>query len=163
MKLLNGALAGALAGLAGAYAMERFQNWWSETERRLAPKERAHAQEDEPTTVKAAERIAEEVLETEIPDEHKPAAGRAVHYAMGTVSGAIYGATSELLPFVRWGNGLAFGAVLWWIADNEVVPAIGLADEPSRYPPSTHAYALASHLVYGMVTESVRTALRLVL
>src|SRR5207237_5966386 len=27
----------------------------------------------------------------------------------------------------------------------------------------THAYALASHLVYGFVTETIRTALRLVL
>jgi putative membrane protein len=163
MKIVSGALAGAVAGLAGAYAMERFQTWWSESEKRLEPKERASAHQDEPTTVKAAERIAEDVLETELPEDAKPAAGRAVHYAMGAVSGAIYGATGEVIPFVRWGNGLIFGALLWWVADNEIVPAVGLAKGPESYPPSTHAYALASHLVYGFVTETVRTAVRLVL
>ena len=163
VKLARGALAGAVAGLAGAYAMERFQTSWSEAEKRLEPKEGARAHQDEPTTVKAAERIAEDVLETELSEEAKTTAGRAVHFAMGALSGAIYGGIAELVPFVRSGNGLVFGAVLWWVADNEIVPAIGLAEDPESYPPSTHAYALASHLVYGFVTETIRTALRLVL
>ena len=55
-----------------------------------------------------------------------------------------------------------FGAVVWWVADNTAVPAVGLSKRPSAYPPSTHAYALSSHLVYGFVTESIRRVLRLV-
>jgi len=75
---------------------------------------------------------------------------------------AIYGAVAEMLPIVRAGNGLLFGAVLWWVADETAVSAVGLAKKPSAYPPSTHAYALSSHLVYGFVTETVRRILRLV-
>src|SRR5438093_11529286 len=60
-------------------------------------------------------------------------------------------------------SGLATASSLARVADNEIVPAIGLAEDPESYPPSTHAYALASHLVYGFVTETIRTALRLVL
>ena len=162
MRILRGALAGAVAGLLGAFAMERFQTLWSETSKRARPKQTAGAAKDEPITVKAAERVTERVFHAELPDEIKPVAGEAVHYAMGTLSGAIYGAIAEVLPIARAGNGLVFGALLWWIADNMAVPAIGLAKKPSAYPPSTHAYALSSHLVYGFVTESVRRVLRLV-
>jgi putative membrane protein len=112
--------------------------------------------------VKAAERVAESVFHTELPDQVKPVAGEVVHYGMGMFSGAIYGAIAEVLPIVRAGNGLLFGAVLWWLADETAVSAVGLAKKPSAYPPSAHAYALSSHLVYGFVTETVRRVLRLV-
>jgi hypothetical protein len=160
--MLRGAFAGALAGLVGAYAMERFQAMWSETEKRARPKRTAGAAKDEPSTVKAAERVTESVLHTELPEEMKPVAGEAVHYGMGMVSGAIYGAVAEALPIVRAGNGLLFGAVLWLVADETAVSAVGLAKRPSAYPPSKHAYGLSSHLVYGFVTETVRRVLRLV-
>jgi hypothetical protein len=162
MRILRGALAGAIAGLIGAYAMERFQALWTETAKSSRPKVTAGAAKDEPTTVKAAERVAETVLHTELPEEVKPAAAEVVHYGMGMLSGAIYGAVAEVLPIARTGNGLIFGVVLWWLADNTAVPAIGLSKKPSAYPPSTHAYALSSHLVYGFVTETVRRILRLV-
>lgn len=162
MRILRGALAGAIAGLVGAYAMERFQALWTETERRARPKQTAGAAKDQPTTVKAAERVAETVLQRELPVQVKPVAGEAVHYGMGMLSGAIYGAIAELLPIVRAGNGLLFGALLWWVADETAVSALGLAKRLSAYPPSTHAYALSSHLVYGFVTETVRRVLRLV-
>jgi len=162
VRILRGALAGAIAGLVGAYAMERFQALWSETEKRARPKRTAGAAKDEPATVKAAERVTETVFDTELPDEVKPLAGEAVHYGMGMSSGTIYGAVAEVLPIVRAGNGLLFGAVLWWVADETAVSAVGLAKKPSAYPPSTHAYALSSHLVYGFVTETVRRILRLV-
>jgi uncharacterized membrane protein YagU involved in acid resistance len=91
-----------------------------------------------------------------------PVAGEAVHYGMGALSGAIYGTVAEVLPIVRAGNGLLFGAVLWFVADEMALSAVGLATRPSAYPPSTHAYALSSRLVYGFFTESVRRVLRLV-
>jgi putative membrane protein len=162
VRILRGALAGAIAGLVGAYAMERFQMLWSETGKKSQPTVTARAAKDEPTTVKAAERVVETVLHTELPDEVKPVAGEAVHYGMGMFSGAIYGAIAEVVPIVRAGNGLLFGAVLWFVADETAVSAVGLAKRPSAYPPSTHAYALSSHLVYGFVTETVRRVLRLV-
>ena len=162
MRILRGALAGAVAGFVGAYAMERFQALWSDTAKRARPQQIASAAKDEPTTVKAAERVAETVFHAELPDEIKPVAGEAVHYGMGMLSGAIYGALAEVLPIVRAGNGLLFGTILWWVADNTAVPAVGLSKGPSAYPPSTHAYALSSHLVYGFATETVRRVLRLV-
>jgi putative membrane protein len=52
--------------------------------------------------------------------------------------------------------GIPFGAAVWLVADEVGVPAAGLANGPAEYPLSTHASALAAHVVYGATTELVR-------
>ena len=56
--------------------------------------------------------------------------------------------------------GLPFGAAFWLLADETAVPLLGLSKGPTEYPLSTYAYALASHLVYGLTAEAVRRAVR---
>jgi len=56
--------------------------------------------------------------------------------------------------------GVPFGAVFWLTADEAAVPLLGLAKAPTEYPVSTHVYALASHLVYGLTAELVRRTVR---
>ena len=171
MDPIRGAVAGAIGGAAGAYTMERFQQWWADMEKQAAPKRRVHAIKDgaadkaaaEPATVKVAERISKNVLDAELPEELKPAAGEAVHYTTGATIGAVYGFVSEILPPARMFNGLLMGTIVWWTADNMAVPAQKLGKKPSQTPPSTHAYALASHLVYGFTTELVRRVVRIVI
>jgi hypothetical protein len=169
MNPIKGAVAGAIGGACGAYTMELFQTWWNDMEQRAAPRRRAHAVKDgavdqvrdDPATVKVAERVVKKVLDADLPEELKPAAGEAVHYATGATIGAIYGAVAEVLQPARMFNGLAMGAVVWWTADNMFVPAQRLGTAPEQTPPSTHAYALTSHLVYGFTTELVRSIVRL--
>ena len=171
MNPIKGAVAGAVGGAAGSYAMELFQAWWNDLEQRAGPKPKAAktakaaavAKEDDPATVKIAERISKKVLDTGLSEELKPAAGEAVHYAMGAATGAIYGFVAEILPPARLGSGLLMGAIVWWTADNMAVPAQKLGKRPEQVPPSQHAYALASHLVYGVATELVRSVVRLIL
>src|SRR6266566_2601612 len=170
MDPIRGAVAGAIGGAAGAYTMQRFQEWWQEMERRAAPTLRAHAIKDapaereqraeraykgraEPATVKAADRVARKVLDRPVPPEAKPAAGEAMHYTTGSQIGAVYGFVAEILPPARMFNGLLMGTIVWWTADNVAVPAHGLGSPAEETPPSKHAYALASHLVYGFTTE----------
>ena len=171
MDPIRGAVAGAIGGAAGAYTMERFQQWWNDLEQAAAPKRKAHAvkdgatdkQADEPATVQVAERVARKVLDSELPDELKPAAGEAVHYTTGATIGAVYGFVAEILPPARMFNGLLMGSIVWWTADNMAVPANRLGKKPEQVPPSKHAYALASHLVYGFTTELVRSLVRMVI
>ena len=75
-------------------------------------------------------------------------------------TGGLYGAIAELKPATTAGAGLPFGAAVWLIADEIIVPAFGLSKPPTEYPPSTHAYSIASHLVYGLTTEIVRREAR---
>lgn len=169
MKPVRGAIAGAIGGAAGSYTMELFQAWWNDLEKRNAPKPApakagaADKAEDEPATVKVADRASKKILDTPVSDDLKPAAGEAVHYAMGAATGAIYGFVAELLPPARAFNGMLMGAIVWWTADNMAVPAQKLGKKPEQVPPSMHAYALASHLVYGVTTEVVRSVVRLIL
>jgi uncharacterized membrane protein YagU involved in acid resistance len=64
---------------------------------------------------------------------------------------------------VTAGAGSAYGAAVWLVGDEAVVPLLGLSKPPSQYPASTHAYALASHLVYGLTLEGGRRAVRALL
>ena len=83
-----------------------------------------------------------------------------MHYGMGASSAAIYGVLAEVAPIVTIGDGAGFGTGLWLLADEVAVPAAGLSKPPKEIPLTTHIYALASHLVYGWITETVRRAVR---
>lgn len=170
----------AVSGLAAAWVMNQFQAIWS---RFTAGVERPHGAQslrqgtpshgvgrelqktgsDEPgdnAAVRAAKALSEAVFDHKLTKGEKEAGGAVMHYAMGAASGLIYGAAAELAPAVTAGAGAPFGAAVWLIADEGVVPALGLSQGPQHYPLSTHAYAFASHLVYGIATEAMRNALR---
>lgn len=180
---LKGVIAGAVGGLVASFAMNEFQSFLSEAsgaqnsrakQEAASDKKSAQGQQspqrkeakesggagDEPATVKAAEAISENLFNHKLTKAEKKPAGEAMHYAMGAFSGAIYGALAELAPVSAVGAGLPFGAAVWMVADNIAAPAFGLSKPPTEYPLSTHAYALASHLVYGLTTDLVRRALR---
>ncbi len=123
-------------------------------------RERGRDRESDNAAVRAASIVSEDVFGRRLMERDKEGAGAVAHYAMGVTSGAIYGVAAEMLPAATAGAGLPFGAAVWMIADEFVVPALGLSKPPTEYPPSTHAYALASHLVYGLTTEMVRRAVR---
>jgi putative membrane protein len=110
----------------------------------------------------AAERTANfisvEVFDRELSKDEKNLGGAVAHYVFGATTGALYGVGAELFPSVTTGVGLPFGAAVWMVADEVVVPALGLSKAASSYSFSKHAYAFSSHLVYGLTTDLVRRA-----
>jgi hypothetical protein len=167
---LRGLLAGAAAGLFAAWAMNHFQGLWSKVSEKLqhANDEQQNQQQQQPkssgesedATMKAAAKIASLFFGRELSREEKKKAGLVVHYAFGAFSGAMYGLVSEYLPVARLGFGTAFGTALFLIADELSVPALGLSKSPGEYPLSSHLYGLASHFVYGVSTEAMRSGIR---
>ena len=174
----KGVVAGLAGGLVASWTMNQFQAAWT----RLAENsEKPHGaqsmkpsqgsigdqkqdvQEQDDATVETAKAISEGVFGHELQESEKKPAGAAVHYVFGTVSGGLYGALAELVPQVTTATGVPFGAAFWLLADEISVPLLGLAKGPAEYPVSTHAYALASHLVYGATAELSRRALRQIL
>jgi hypothetical protein len=125
---------------------------------RRAPESNSEAQED--ATEKIARAVSENIFHRQLEKDEKEAAGTVVHYAYGTAMGGVYGVAAEFVPAIGAGFGLPFGAVFWLVADEMIVPLLGLAEDPEEYPTSTHAYALCSHLVYGLTAEAVRRTLR---
>ena len=177
-NILKGMVAALAGGLVASWTMNQFQAAWT----RLAEgDEKSHGaqsmqqsegsqgeqaqdtNDQDDATVKTAKAIAKNVFGHELQKSEKETAGAAVHYAFGTLSGGLYGALAEVTPQVTSGAGLPFGAGFWLLADEVTVPLLGLSKGPTEYPVSTHAYALASHLVYGMTAELSRRALRRVM
>ena len=171
----RGALSGALGGLAAAWVMNQFQAGVSKAssamqqgngEGRQSPQSSRGQQQqssDEDATQKAAQAISEATTGRTLTKKQKQTAGPIVHYAFGSLMGAAYGSAVELAPLVRSGWGLPFGTLLWLGADEVAVPAFGLSQSPMKAPASTHASALASHLVYGATADVVRRAVRALL
>jgi uncharacterized membrane protein YagU involved in acid resistance len=165
--LARGIASGLVAGLAATWVMTRFQEavppdafarlFGEEPEDRENDTEKADSR---PATVEAAEEATTFLFDHELRDEEEEPAGTVVHYAFGAASGAAYGAAAELAPAVTAGAGLPFGVALWLAADEIGVPAAGLSEPPWEHPPSTHAYGLAAHLVYGLTAEIVRRLVR---
>jgi putative membrane protein len=163
--------AGVLGGLAGSWTMNAFQalmteirnqrNNVQESSEHVGSKQQdqASATED-PATVKVAQAVSKHVFGHELRDEEKGSAGNLAHYGMGAVSGAVYGAVAEEVPAATMGYGLLFGTVLWLVADEGIVPAVGLSKSPLEYPPSTHVSAWVSHVVYGITADAVRRITR---
>lgn len=166
----KGAVAGLAGGLAASFVMNQFQAALSAAQRFVSGNEAdrhpgddpSDAQEtsSEPATVKAASAISEGVFDHALTKREKKVAGPAVHFSLGGSTGALYGVAAEFLPAVTLGAGLPFGTAFWLVADEAAVPALGLSQAPTDYPPSVHLEALAAHLVYGLTTEIVRRGVR---
>lgn len=169
---MKGLIAGVIGGLVGTWVMTQFQalpsalssgggDDGSEEEESGQEESSSEGGEEEgDPTVKAATAITEPLLGRSLTAEEKQMAGPAVHYAMGVFSGAIYGVAAEMEPHVSMGYGVPFGTAVWMLADDVAVPALGLTGPPTQFPPSMHAYALASHWVYGLATEMARRGVR---
>jgi Predicted periplasmic/secreted protein len=175
-EALKGIAIGALAGLIGGLVMNQFQNLWSKLTEDESDSEHAHPprqhasrqqlegeqrsqEEEEPATVKTADAISRKVFDHKLTKDERRIAGPAVHYTFSATTGMVYGALADLTPAATIGFGLPFGAAVWAIADEAMVPLFGLSKPPTEYPLSKHLYSLASHLVYGATTEATRRLL----
>ena len=177
-NIWKGVVAGLAGGLIASWTMNQFQAAWT---RMAEGSEKSHGaqsmqpsdgstgnqtedvNEQDDATVETAKVISKKIFGHELQKSEKESAGAAVHYAFGAATGGLYGALAEVSPQVTAGAGLPFGAAFWLIADEVTVPLLGLSKGPTEYPVSTHVYAFASHLVYGVTTEVSRRALRQVL
>ncbi len=137
----KGLVAGVVGGVVASWVMDRFQYWWlsfdNGDERQHQLTHSNEGNQEEPATVKTASAISEGVFGHSLTDKEKE----------------ITGAVTTLA-------GIPFGATFWMVVDEGALPLLGLAKSPTAYPISTHAYALASHLVFGLTAEVVRSAVR---
>jgi hypothetical protein len=179
----KGLAAGVVGGLVASAVMNQFQALWgrlaegverSHGAQSLQPGSPRHGvggelraegkdEQQDDATERLANAVSLGVSGRELTEREKDVAGVVFHYAMGTTSGALYGAVAELMPEVKAGAGLPFGVAVWLTADEGILPAAGLSKSPAEYPLSIHVYSLSSHLVYGLTTELVRRAVRKVL
>lgn len=134
--------------------MNQFQALLSSLTKPAQPsQEQQSTAESEDATVKTAQAISRHVFQHELTKEEKKWAGPAVHYSFGASMGAVYGALAETCPVTATGFGTTYGIAIWAVADEMAVPAFGLSKPIPETEASSHARALAAHLVYGMATD----------
>ncbi len=147
-NLVKGAIAGMIGGLIATAAK-------SAAERIYPP--RTHG-EANPLAV-TAEKLGEPRLET--PRKH--AVEETIHWGVGALTGAAYGVMAEFYPEVTARNGVSFGLAVMAITHEGALPALGLSAPPEQQQPRERRSEMATHVVYGVVTETVRRILRRVL
>jgi hypothetical protein len=172
-SIFRGVVTGIAAGIAATLVMDQFQKLSTagqkalERQRKLtdhespwliaheqAQKEQEQSKKEDSTEI-VARRIAE-ATGTHLPHEEKKKAGRAVHYAFGTLMGVVYAVSAEAVPEVTTGAGTAFGTLLFLCADEIAVPAFQLSPPLANTHPFDHLQHWASHVVYGGSLEIVR-------
>lgn len=174
-SIWRGAIAGAVAGLAGSWAHEQAQVLLSHTtgdgvdaaqratgrphEWDARSQDQLSGQSD-PATVHAANSVATAVGAGPLPEHAHDEAGPLVHYAFGVGVGAVYGALAERWPAVTAGAGIPFGLAVYAVADQTAMPAFGWSVPGWRRPARAHAYSLASHVAYGALLEATRVLIR---
>jgi hypothetical protein len=131
---------GAVAGLAGTAAMTLFIRAVRGT---ADPQEKPARRPAEPATRAVAR---------ELTADPPRALQHAVHWCYGIQMGVAY---ALLRRRVR-APGMLFGLGVWLVADEALLPLLGLSETPEAYPARVHAEMLAAHAIYGGVTEMVQ-------
>lgn len=139
--LLAGAIGGAVATLAKSLA-----------ERVYPP--RTHG-EPEPPAV-----LAEKVAGHELAPTNKLIAIESIHWAFGIAIGAAYGAAAEYYPAVTSRDGASFGMTLMALTHESALPGLGLSPAPAAQTQREKTSEMATHVVYGVVTETIRRQVR---
>ncbi len=168
-SLGRGVLAGAVAGLGASLVMDGFQMLAAPVQGAVERKVRMgrgeseaairNDQEAELAKESTTEKTARSVVESvggALPLREKKAVGRVLHYAFGTLMGAVYGGAAEWMPWVGVGGGAAFATILFAGTDEAALPMLNLASKPGETRAVDHLMHLGSHLVYGATLEAGR-------
>lgn len=140
---------GLAAGLAGGLAATAAK---SLAEQIYPP--RVHGEPDPPEVL--TERIAGDHLD----DTTRMVASETLHWGFGAAAGAFYGALAEFYPQATSKEGANFGLVLMALTHEGVFPAMGLNAPPEEQSQREQSSEAASHLIYGVVAERVRSLVR---
>ena len=144
-SLVRGAVAGLIAGIVGTAAK-------AVAERIYPPRPKGLAAPPEV--------LADRASGGALTAGQTKFAGESIHWLMGASAGATYGAVAEYYPQVTAKEGASFGVVLGTLTHEGLLPAVGLVAKPDGQTPREHASEMTSHIVYGVVTEVVRSLLR---
>lgn len=144
-NLAKGLIAGLVGGVAATAAK-------TIAERIYPP--RTHG-EPNPTVV-----IADKIAGHQLAPTERAIAAESIHWAFGAAVGAAYGALAEFYPAAAARQGANFGITLMAITHEGALPAMGLAAEPQDQTAREKSSEMVTHVIFGLVTETVRRAVR---
>jgi putative membrane protein len=144
-SIAKGLLAGLIGGLVATAAK-------SLAEKIYPP--RTHGEPEPP------EMLAEKLAGHELSGPAKAFAAGTIHWGFGATAGAAYGALAEYFPAATDKDGASFGLALATLTHEGALPAMGLSADPEDQTSREHTSEMATHLIFGVVTETVRRFVR---
>ena len=144
-SIAKGLLAGLIGGLVATAAK-------SLAEKIYPP--RTHGEPEPP------EMLAEKLGGHELSGPAKAFAAGTIHWGFGATAGAAYGALAEYFPAATDKDGASFGLALATLTHEGALPAMGLSADPEDQTSREHTSEMATHLIFGVVTETVRRFVR---
>ncbi len=103
--------------------------------------------------------LVEKIMGHPISKSQQTLASQGFHWTFGPGLGAAYGVAAEFVPQVTALYGVAFGWVVLVGTHESVLPALGLVEPPLKQPLQEQTSEIATHALYGFVTEFVRRLL----
>ena len=85
--------------------------------------------------------------------------GWRFHKSIGLGSGLLYAMLRKRNPKLGAGNGLAFGALFFFLIDEVMAPLSGFSPGPRAFSWKVHTRGAISHIAYGVAAE---TAVRVI-
>jgi putative membrane protein len=174
VNLAAGLVAGALAGLAATWVLDRYHEGAlaatrhaeqvaqadDSFSRRQAEQIRSYQEAREET----AKRLAQAALGKRLNRRQQQQTAQTIHYAVGALAGAVYGLTAEWMPLVRSGYGTGFASILFLGGPEALSPWLNPGvPRQSRMTPAMKVKGLSAHLVFGGVLETTRRLVRWIL
>ena len=83
-----------------------------------------------------------------------------IHWGFGMTAGAAYGVLAEFYPAATSREGVNFGLTLLALTHETTLPAAGLAAPIKPETTREKTSEIASHIIFGLVTETVRRSVR---
>jgi putative membrane protein len=144
-SFVKGLVAGLIGGLAATAAK-------SLAERIYPP--RVEGQPEPP------ELLAVKLAGHDLDGPAKAVSAETIHWGFGATAGAVYGVVAEYFPAATAKDGASFGLALEALTHEGALPAMGLSAAPEEQTAREHTSEIATHLVFGVVTETVRRFVR---
>lgn len=144
-SLAKGLLAGLIAGLVATAAKSLAEKYYPP---------RVHGEPEPP------EVLAEELAGHHLDASTKAVASESIHWGFGAAAGAAYGALAEFYPAATAKEGASFGLVLMTLTHETVLPEMGLSAPAEEQTSREHTSEAATHVLYGVVAERVRSFVR---
>jgi putative membrane protein len=144
-SLAKGLLAGLIGGLVATAAKS------------VAEKVYPPRTEGQP---EAPELLAEKIAGHELSPTSKTIAAETLHWGFGAATGAAYGALAEYYPAATAREGVNFGMTLMALTHEGALPALGLSAQPADQTTREKSSEMVSHILFGLVAETVRRIVR---
>ena len=154
--ILKDAAFGLIAGAAATFVMDKMSGYLYELEDEETRKYEENLRGNEYPPEALAEEVSVAVTGEELDKESRQKYGNYIHWGFGIMGGGLF----DRLPLVGVADGVGFGAGLWLIGDEVMMPLMGLSPPSTESPWQNHARAFANHFAYGATLGITRSLLR---